>query len=340
METPPEAVDDAPFDPMTQMVIRKHQREAAKRPASEMMPIAQTLVTMRMSPTTSEDAALRWAGGLLVKDVTPTRTSPITSADAAVRDPVCERCDGAGYYKEAVSVGHPRFGQIFPCECKLAERSARRRREVDQHLARLAGGLGNLAGKRLADFDLDRPLDPSVEWCGITADRDQQRKGLERGLSDAQRYLENPAGGLFICGPTGAGKSLLAAGVINALVERDVQAGYESAPALLRHIQSGFKDHTADDRLDALLDVELLLIDDLGTEHKGGWNEQTLFEILDTRYKQSRRTLITANIRRKDLSRRLSSRIADMVGAEIWLVVSDIREIRLRLRQRQRESAA
>jgi len=67
--------------------------------------------------------------------------------------------------------------------------------------------------------------------------------------------------------------------------------------------------------------------------------EQALFEIVETRYKHGRRTLITANIRRKDLSRRLASRIADMVAAEIWLVVSDLREIRLRERRRQRESA-
>jgi DNA replication protein DnaC len=176
----------------------------------------------------------------------------------------------AGYYKEAVPFGHPHFGVLFACACKLAEQAAQRIRAVDQTLARLTGGLGFLAATRLADIACDRPLDPHVEWCGVRADRDQQRESLDRAV---------------------------------------------------------------DDRLDALLAVELLLIDDLGAEHKGGWNEQTLFEIIDTRYKQGRRTLITANIRRKDLSKRLASRIADMVGAEIWLVVSDLREIRLRERR-------
>jgi len=46
---------------------------------------------------------------------------------------------------------------------------------------------------------------------------------------------------------------------------------------------------------------------------------------------------VTANIRRKDLSPRLASRIADMISAEIWLVVSDLREIRLRERRKQQE---
>ena len=320
------------FDRGTELVIRRHQQEAARRPPSAMIPIGQRLMTM--SPATSSDAIPITPADLLIWETT--RTSPTTCAK-----PVCPHCDGAGYYKEAVPFGHPHFGVLFPCGCKLAEQSAQRARAVEQVLARLAGGLGFLAATRLVDIACDRPLDPLVEWCGVRADRAQQREGLERALADARRYLERSEGGAFICGPNGAGKTMLAAAILNELVlTQRIAASYESAPKLLRFIQSGFKDHTADDRHDALLSVELLLIDDLGAEHKGGWNEQTLFELIDTRYKQGRRTLITANIRRKDLSKRLASRIADMVGAEIWLVVSDLREIRLRERRQQRESTA
>ena len=330
------ALDDGSerFDLGTELVIRRHRREAARRPPSAMIPIGQRLTTM--SPPTSGDAVPIPPSDLLMWEATPrTPTSPATCAE-----PVCPHCDGAGYYTEAVPFGHPHFGTLFPCICTLAEQMAQRGRAVEQVLARLADGLGFLAATRLADFNRDRPLDPRVEWCGVRADRHQQRESLDRALADARGYLDRPEGGVFICGPNGAGKTMLAAAIVNELVlTQRIAASYESAPKLLRFIQSGFKDHTADDRLDALLSVELLLIDDLGAEHKGGWNEQTVFEIVDTRYKHGRRTLITANIRRKDLSKRLASRIADMVGAEIWLVVSDLREIRLRERRRQRESA-
>src|SRR6266511_2366121 len=311
------ALDDGSerFDLGTELVIRRHRREAARRPPSAMIPIGQRLTTM--SPPTSGDAVPIPPSDLLMWEATPrTPTSPATCAE-----PVCPHCDGAGYYTEAVPFGHPHFGTLFPCICTLAEQMAQRGRAVEQVLARLADGLGFLAATRLAD-------------------RNQQRESLDRALADARGYLDRPEGGVFICGPNGAGKTMLAAAIVNELVlTQRIAASYESAPKLLRFIQSGFKDHTADDRLDALLEVELLLIDDLGAEHKSGWNEQTVFEIVDTRYKHGRRTLITANIRRKDLSKRLASRIADMVGAEIWLVVSDLREIRLRERRRQREAA-
>ena len=37
----------------------------------------------------------------------------------------CPECGGIGYYKEAVPFGHPRFGMLVPCKCKLADRARR-----------------------------------------------------------------------------------------------------------------------------------------------------------------------------------------------------------------------
>jgi|GEM_PF-603149 len=307
------------FDLTTEAVIREHRRIAAMRAPGQLVPLNQDLTTT--FPHFSARVAV--AGEVVEGEVVA---------------PLCEVCDGAGYYKEAVPLGHPNFGQLFPCVCKLDERAERRARAAAEILARLTDGLGFLAHKRLEDIDPDRPFDPEVSWCGVTADEAQQRESLVRALADARRYLADPVGGVFLCGPTGAGKTLLAAAILNELVLAEaVAASYESAPKLLRFIQAGFKDHSADARLDALLSVDLLLIDDLGTESKSGWNEQTLFELIDTRYTHGRRTIVTANIRRKDLSPRLASRIADMISAEIWLVVSDLREIRLRERRKQQE---
>ena len=150
------------FDRGTELVIRRHRQQAARRPASEMIPLGQHLTTM--SPATSSDAIPMTPADLPMWKTTP--TSPTTCVK-----PVCPHCDGAGYYKEAVPFGHPHFGVLFPCGCKLAEQLAQRARAVDQVLARLAGGLGFLAATRLVDITCDRPLDPLVEWCGVRADR-------------------------------------------------------------------------------------------------------------------------------------------------------------------------
>src|SRR3954451_20455058 len=47
---------------------------------------------------------------------------PISSG--ATED-VCPQCHGAGFLRMEVPVGHPNFGRLFPCQCKLTEMSDR-----------------------------------------------------------------------------------------------------------------------------------------------------------------------------------------------------------------------
>ena len=79
------------FDRGTELVIRRHQQQAAHRPTSTMIPIGQRLTTM--SPTTFGDAVPITPSDLLMWEATSrTPTSPITCAQ-----PACPHCDGAGY---------------------------------------------------------------------------------------------------------------------------------------------------------------------------------------------------------------------------------------------------
>ena len=142
-----------------------------------------------------------------------TSTSPATALVS-----VCPHCDGAGYYERGGAVRcHPHFGVLFPCGCKLAEQALNAYAQSIRRWHAWLVGCGFLAATRLADIVCDRPLDPLVEWCGVRADRDQQREGLDRAVADARRYLARPEGGVFICGPNGAGKTMLAAAILNEL---------------------------------------------------------------------------------------------------------------------------
>ena len=111
------------------------------------------------------------------------------------------------------------------------------------------------------------------------------------------------------------GKSHLAAAIAIAWADMGLgRAAYASAPALLRYIRSGYKDDSADERLIALQVVDLLVLDDLGTEyHKPGENygntESILFELIADRYSYDRPTIITSNVVLDDVEPRIASRI-------------------------------
>ena len=81
-------------------------------------------------------------------------------------DDTCPDCAGAGYYTLAVPIGHPQFGKLLPCACRMREREQRAQEQAAQRaqalLAELARTLGRLAHGRFDTFDLERPLDDLV----------------------------------------------------------------------------------------------------------------------------------------------------------------------------------
>jgi len=245
-------------------------------------------------------------------------------------DDVCPDCAGAGYYTLAVPVGHPDFGKLLPCACRMRAREQRAQEQQAQHaqtlLAELARTLGRLAYARFDTFELERPLVEFV-WSGATFPVDVQRQALMQALDDAQRYAELPRGWLYLCGPCGAGKSHLAAAIAHTLATSGQGVTYASVPDLLRFVRRGFEERTADERLDALLAIEVLILDDLGAEYLTAWAQEQLFVLLNARYLANRATVLTSNDRPEALPARWQSRIAELAQL-IWMPISDYRQLK------------
>jgi DNA replication protein DnaC len=245
-------------------------------------------------------------------------------------DGVCPDCAGAGYYTLAVPIGHPDFGKLLPCACRMRAREQRAQQQAAQRaqalLAELARTLGRLTHAQFATFDLERPL-VELMWGGATFPVDVQRQALAQALEDAQRYAAQPAGWLYVCGPCGAGKSHLAAAIANVVATGGQSVAYASVPDLLRFVRRGFGERTADERLDALMAIDVLILDDLGAEYLTAWAAEQLFVLLNARYLADRATVLTSNDRPETLPARLQSRIAEQAQL-IWMPISDYRQLK------------
>ncbi len=130
----------------------------------------------------------------------------------------------------------------------------------------------------------------------------------------AQRFVTDKQGWLVLCGPSGTGKTHLAAAVGNALVDAGHPVRFVSVPDLLDHLRSAFDPAVGaqyDDIFLQAIEAPVLILDDLGVQSATAWADEKLDQILTHRYNRRLPTLVTTGIRFDELGDRLRTRLGD-----------------------------
>jgi DNA replication protein DnaC len=155
------------------------------------------------------------------------------------------------------------------CEHELADRQARR---IARHMAE--SGLPQ--GKSFATFDFAAV--PTI------------RKAHVMALAEGDAWLEQGAN-ILLFGPSGTGKSHLAAALATALVDTGRRVLFTRTTDLVQKLQAARRDLTLPAMLAKLDRFDCLVLDDLGYVRKDQAETTVLFELIAERYE--RKSLIT-----------------------------------------------
>lgn len=127
---------------------------------------------------------------------------------------------------------------------------------------------------------------------------------------------------LFFCGNTGLGKTYMSNAIANEILKKGKTVLYQTAPVLLETVIDGkfnkYKNQNSDEFYKNVLTVDLLIIDDLGTENINSMTVNELFTILNTRIlnlnNKPTKTIISTNLSIEQIFKiyeeRIGSRIA------------------------------
>ncbi len=204
---------------------------------------------------------------------------------------VCPRCKGAGYTRKDAPYGHPDFGKIEKCVCKLAAE-----REKRKQVLLCFSQLAPLAEKTFASFNRLVP-------------------GTQEAYAAAWEYAHRPDGWLLLIGTNGCGKTHLAAAVANMLLEQDRAVLFTTVPDLLDYLRAAYAPTSAvpyDSLYISMREVDVLVLDDLGAQQTTPWAEEKLFQLINHRYVCRSPTIITTNhIRLYSINERIRSRLLD-----------------------------
>jgi len=141
------------------------------------------------------------------------------------------------------------------------------------------------------------------------------------GLTDFG--LVNYPGSLLFTGQPGCGKTHIAISIYRELIQqgKDGWTNFITVPEFLLKIRNSFNlrdreddNETEEQIIKEYATVELLLLDDLGTEKTSEFTIQSLYLLLDRRNRELRPTIITTNLSLQEIEEKLDARIASRLS--------------------------
>ncbi len=213
-------------------------------------------------------------------------------------DPDCPICHGSGYIRLDVPLGHPQFGKIQLCTC----RASQARQDVYDKLYALSH-LNELSHMTFENF----------EPHGRVGLYPEEAKSIEMAYHQAQVFSENQQGWLFFQGGYGCGKTHLAAAIANFAVQIGVPTLFVTVPDLLDNLRFALSEveNSFEAQFNEVRQIDLLILDDLGTQNATPWAQEKLFQIINFRYINRLPTVITTNMRLDQIEGRIRSRLID-----------------------------
>jgi DNA replication protein DnaC len=222
-------------------------------------------------------------------------------------------CDGSGWILGPEDVARP-------CECR--EQRLRRAR---------SRGVASVIPAKFRGVSFERPPVTALPETAV-----QEVRRFVRDLDDNLRKGK----GIWFMGSVGTGKTTLAMLVSKQALEQGHSVAIYSMPKLLARIRRTYDAERGEDSylqfFERLTSVDLLHIDDIGSEKQTDWVFEQLYSLVNERYEAQRSIMFTMNVEYEDYNKRLRevesqigqrtvSRLIEMCGDPILLFGDDQR---------------
>ena len=218
----------------------------------------------------------------------------------------CPECSGTGW----IQVSKDGVAGVVRCDCFRETRV--------QRLIENAKIPSRYMHCELQNFEILNLTTQSIELAKIAAEK------------FVEEYPTTTPFGLLFMGPQGIGKTHLAVGIMKGLMRRKaVPCVFRAFPELLREIQLSWSPVSESSELSLLapvLETEVLVLDELGSQTPSNWVKDTMSYVLNHRYSENKITIFTSNFmdhddpmdRKKGIFYSLRDRIGDQMRSRLF----------------------
>lgn len=166
---------------------------------------------------------------------------------------------------------------------------------------------------RFDNFSLDYYPDEIDERYNVSP-----RQHMKRVFEYCKNYaadFDPDSCSLYLYGATGLGKTHLTLAIAGEVTKNGADVVYDSASNLLRRLEKEHfsKDGDESGAEDEMLDCDLLIIDDLGSEFVTSFSVSALYNIINTRLNREKPVIISTNLDAKALEEKYNERTASRI---------------------------
>ena len=196
------------------------------------------------------------------------------------------------------------------------------------------GAVSPLADSTFENFSLHYYSDAPTDGSPVSA-----RAIMNKALLECTKYAASfspAAPSLLLIGAPGLGKTHLSIAIACAAIEKGFDVMYVPFHTLLTKLEAARFGKTSEefqDYLSPVLNCELLVLDDLGSEFSTSFSTAVLHDIINTRQLQGTPTIINTNLKQSELSIRYGDRIRSRLLGCYRIIMFEGLDVRLQKKQ-------
>jgi len=174
-----------------------------------------------------------------------------------------------------------------------------------------------LERENFSKFQLERfDNKEKLGQCGNKTLREYIREIRDYLTDYCEEYPKNNRSILFT-GSTGTGKTYFLHSIAKALLDRGVSVLYFTATGLFEYFSKRMREEDTEDYIE---EVDVILIDDLGTEFSNSFTTSRFFALLNQRILDRKTMLISTNLNFKELRETYSDRVVSRFMSDYEII--------------------